>query len=1429
MIRLVQRKLIIPRGDTGSFSIPVLPNTNSGDIAVFSILNPLKHERLFDKEIKEFDNSLQIRFTHEETVNLPAGQYNWDIKLYRNPVIENNILISGEEIDSYYAAFSLPICEIRETGDNYIVSPDAPNSYLRPDQIEIITGAITALNAAVEKTEQNVEHYPKIIDEQWYTWDAESGGYVATGVSANGNTGNGIESAVLNNDYTLTLNFTDGTSYTTTSIRGTTGNGIEDIVLNNDYTLTIIYSDGNSYTTPSIRGPIGPTPQFSIGTVQEGAAAAATITGTAENPVLNLTLSNANVPTRVSQLENDSGYLNTETDPTVPAWAKAANKPTYTAAEVGATTEQEVNEMIADAIGDIHSFEFIVVNELPIENIKTNVIYLVPKSAAEKDIYDEYLYIGNNWEKIGNTQASLSDYALKSELPTKVSDLTDDSGHYTKPANGIPASDLADGVIPTVPVQDIQINGASVIQNGIANIPIAGMKLGAVRVAATSGIDINSALGILSLSQTTDAMIKAGTSIYAISPKTQHAATFYGLAKAAGDTTQAASDNAVGTYTDEAKAAIRSMLGTISDQAGTGLTINNGTLAVNFSSASTIKEGTATNKVVYLGRQHISTFYGLAKAAGDTTQSLSDNAVGSYTDEAKAAIQNMLSVPSSTDFNTLVSTLGTKYEDLIFPLSTPTYCVHDNELYLLRAPITSQKEWDSNDWIKTNVGNTLKNLTEQTTNTETSINQILNQLAPFEYNPPTSTRNYNVNDLFTYDGKLYQATAQINIGDTITPNTNCKTTKVSKSFVRDVQIDNTTVLNNGVANIPLSDYVTKVSLDNAGINNKTYTTKLGGVFSVTTAAATGYTNPYARATATGRLDKTKYHRITVNGTEYVLRTRLWYQIENNEVKVYEYLGNLGLFVQDISGVPGGTDNVPFVIISDLNDSNSIDVITETAGTYSILVEQIDFTKKDLPKSLIWEDAYVPIEKNNNGGTYNGVSIGVNELNNKRGTFAFGYANKIGEAFSTAIGVKNTVTGASNVVAGYANTSSGNQSIVLGSFNVNEGHISYVEGYDNHNYSKYSHVEGLSNYVEKNATNIHVEGRWNTVKDKSLGTHVEGFENTANAVHTHIEGAYNISNGDTSSVQGQYNVPDVVYPTWTANTHYKVGDKIIDAEWGEGYVCIEENTDTEFDDSKWLYTAKNTDGVFIIGNGIEDNRSNALKVTWDGDILANGNIYVNCNNDSTGGIKLAALSDVQVNGASIISNGVANIPIATDTRLGMVKLGGAVRGSEDNPGGIYIAEPPDSSIKRGTSTSFVAPISKQHIATFYGLAKAAGADEKNSTLPLGTYSDNAKAAIKSMIGVESDVTTIEVSGTAPTINGIANTRYLCGEVTSISITPPAYGICDVRFTSGSTVTVLTLPSTVKMPVWFDATALEANTIYEINIVDGVYGTVATWQL
>ena len=86
-------------------------------------------------------------------------------------------------------------------------------------------------------------------------------------------------------------------------------------------------------------------------------------------------------------------------------------------------------------------------------------------------------------------------------------------------------------------------------------------------------------------------------------------------------------------------------------------------------------------------------------------------------------------------------------------------------------------------------------------------------------------------------------------------------------------------------------------------------------------------------------------------------------------------------------------------------------------------------------------------------------------------------------------------------------------------------------------------------------------------------------------------------------------------------------------------------------------------------------------------------------------------------------------------------------------------------------------------------------------------------------------TVNVSGTTPTITAQADYRYVCGEVATLDFTPSATGICDVVFTSGATPTVVTLPSTVKFPD--GSFTAEADTTYEINILDGVYGAVMAW--
>ena len=118
MIRLIQRRLIIPQGDTGSFTIPVLPGLKAGDIAVFTIFDMTTKSKVYQKVFNDFDETLTVRFEHEDTANLPAGKFYWDIKIYQEPIYdEDNNLIGGKEVDSYYAAYALPECEIRLTSD----------------------------------------------------------------------------------------------------------------------------------------------------------------------------------------------------------------------------------------------------------------------------------------------------------------------------------------------------------------------------------------------------------------------------------------------------------------------------------------------------------------------------------------------------------------------------------------------------------------------------------------------------------------------------------------------------------------------------------------------------------------------------------------------------------------------------------------------------------------------------------------------------------------------------------------------------------------------------------------------------------------------------------------------------------------------------------------------------------------------------------------------------------------------------------------------------------------------------------------------------------------------------------------------------------------------------------------------------------------
>lgn len=110
------------------------------------------------------------------------------------------------------------------------------------------------------------------------------------------------------------------------------------------------------------------------------------------------------VPTKVSQLTNDSGF-------------QTSTQVNSIVTGKGYQTQSQVQSLINSAIGNITSIRYEKVTSLPATG-SNGVIYLVAHSHGTQDIYDEYIWLSETktYEKIGNTDIDLSAYVKKSEL-----------------------------------------------------------------------------------------------------------------------------------------------------------------------------------------------------------------------------------------------------------------------------------------------------------------------------------------------------------------------------------------------------------------------------------------------------------------------------------------------------------------------------------------------------------------------------------------------------------------------------------------------------------------------------------------------------------------------------------------------------------------------------------------------------------------------------------------------------------------------------------------------------------------------------------------------------------------------------------------------------------------------------------------------------
>ena len=141
------------------------------------------------------------------------------------------------------------------------------------------------------------------------------------------------------------------------------------------------------------------------------------VNGTTQSPVNKIV--NITVPTDNKDLNNGAGYqtvANVKTTVEAYGYQTAANVQSKIES-YGYQTASQVNSAIQVAAGSYLKNDYKVVDALPKTGDKS-YIYLVEDTHSDSnDAYDEYIWSGDAWEKIGNTDVNLSGYMAKDDYP----------------------------------------------------------------------------------------------------------------------------------------------------------------------------------------------------------------------------------------------------------------------------------------------------------------------------------------------------------------------------------------------------------------------------------------------------------------------------------------------------------------------------------------------------------------------------------------------------------------------------------------------------------------------------------------------------------------------------------------------------------------------------------------------------------------------------------------------------------------------------------------------------------------------------------------------------------------------------------------------------------------------------------------------------
>jgi hypothetical protein len=168
-----------------------------------------------------------------------------------------------------------------------------------------------------------------------------------------------------------------------------------------------------------------------------------------------------------------------------------------------------------------------------------------------------------------------------------------------------------------------------------------------------------------------------------------------------------------------------------------------------------------------------------------------------------------------------------------------------------------------------------------------------------------------------------------------------------------------------------------------------------------------------------------------------------------------------------------------------------------------------------------------------------------------------------------------------------------------------GLMSFAEGAGCIAAGAYSHAEGSAKAEGRHS---HAEGVGSSAVRQA--SHAEGNGTTANGAYSHAEGNGSIANGENSHAQNLGTIAE-------GNAQTAIG----------------------------MYNVADSSSLFLIGHGTDDNaRVNALKVDSSNNLRLKGNVYVGCNDDSSGGSLVRIWPTV-----IIVSGGSMTFSLTNNTR------------------------------------------------------------------------------------------------------------------------------------------------------------------------------------